>query len=125
MISEAENIISACSEDQAAQLSGVSLNQLRAWDSNCFFLPSFSEAKGVPFGRIYSFRDIVTLRALNDLRNTKRIPLRHLRAVSAELAHLGDARWTVTTLYVLGKWVVFVDPRTKVRQEIASGQREF
>lgn len=124
-MSETENIIGAFSEEQAAQLSGVSLNQLRAWDANGFFVPSFSDTKGVPFGRIYSFRDIVSLRVLNDLRNTKRIPLGHLRAVSAELAHLGDEKWTVTTLYVLGKRVVFVDPRTKLRQEIVSGQRVF
>lgn len=120
-----KTIVGAFSEDQAARLSGVSLNQLRAWDANGFFVPSFSDAKGVPFGRIYSFRDIVSLRVLNDLRNTKKIPLSHLRDVSKQLSHLGDARWTATTLYVLGKRVVFVDPRSNLRQEVVSGQRVF
>ena len=122
-MSDKEQIIGAFSEEQAVKLSGVSLNQLRAWDADGFFVPSYSDSKGVPFGRIYSFRDIVSLRVLNDLRNAKRIPLSHLRDVSRELSHLGDARWTATTLYVLGKRVVFVDPRSNLRQEVVSGQR--
>jgi uncharacterized protein (DUF433 family)/DNA-binding transcriptional MerR regulator len=124
-MSDKENIAGAFSEDQAVRLSDVSLNQLRAWDSNGFFVPSYSNTKGVPFGRIYSFRDIVSLRILNDLRNNKKIPLAHLRDVSRELSHLGDSRWTATTLYVLGKRVVFVDPRSNLRQEVVSGQRVF
>jgi uncharacterized protein (DUF433 family)/DNA-binding transcriptional MerR regulator len=120
-----ETIIGAFSEEQAASLSDVSLHQLRRWDAEKFFRPSYSDQKGVPYGRIYSFRDLVSLRVLNDLRNKKRIPLRHLREVSDRLAHLGDARWTATTLYVLGKRVVFDDPRTTLRQEVVSGQRVF
>lgn len=119
------HIIGAFSEEQAERLSNVSLNQLRSWDRQGFFRPSFSDLSGVAYGRIYSFRDIVSLRVLNDLRNAKRIPLKHLRDVSAKLAHLGDAKWTATTLYVLGKRVVFVDPRTSLRQEVVSEQRVF
>lgn len=118
-------MIGAFSEEQAASLSEVSLHQLRRWDAEGFFRPSYSDQKGVPYGRVYSFRDLVSLRILNDLRNKKRIPLRHLRQVSEQLAHLGDARWTATTLYVLGKRVVFEDPRTSLRQEVVSGQRVF
>jgi len=29
--------------------------------------------------------------------------VQHLRKVSSRLAHLGEERWTATTLYVLGK----------------------
>lgn len=115
--------IGAFSEDQAARLSGVSINQLRRWDSDGFFRASFGvREKRVPFGRIYSFRDIVSLRVLNDLRNEKKIPLSHLRKVALELSHLGDSKWTATTLYVLGKRVVFHDPRTSRKREIVSGQ---
>lgn len=117
------NIIGAFSEEQAARLSGVSLNQLRRWDSDGFFTPSFRASQPhVPYGRIYSFRDIVSLRVLNDLRNRKKIPLQHLRQVSEKLSHLGDAKWSAATLYVLGKRVVFEDPRTHRRHEVVSGQ---
>lgn len=121
-----ENVIGAFSEEHASRLSGVSLNQLRAWDRDGFFCPSYGvEKRHVPYGRIYSFRDIVSLRVLNDLRNNKKIPLSHLRAVSNKLAHLGDAKWTSTTLYVLGKRVVLDDPRTNSREDALSGQRIF
>ena len=117
--------IGAFSEEQAARLSGVSVNQLWRWDRQGFFRPSYGDLSGVAYGRIYSFRDLVSLRVLNDLRNAKRIPLKHLQDVSAKLDHLGDAKWTATTLYVLGKRVVFVDPRTSLRQEVVSEQRVF
>lgn len=120
-----DQIIGAFSEEQAAQLSGVSVNQLRRWDTESFFCPSYGDTKGVPYGRVYSFRDLVSLRVLNDLRNEKRIPLAHLREVSEKLAHLGDAKWTTTTLYVLGKRVVFDEPVSRLRQEVVSGQRVF
>ena len=122
---EGETIIGAFSEEQAQRLSGVSLNQLRRWDADGFFQPSIADLKRVPFGRVYSFRDIVSLRVLNDLRNKNKIPLSHLRDVSQTLAHFGDERWTKTTLYVLGRRVVFDDPRTDLRQEVVSGQRVF
>ena len=113
---ENSNIIGAFSEEQAAELSGVSVNQLRRWDDNGFFRPAFGvRQKRVPFGRIYSFRDIVSLRVLNVLRNEERIPLRHLKEVSEKLSHLGDARWTATTLFVFGKKVVISEgPRQGV-----------
>lgn len=121
-----EKVIGAFSEEQVSLLTNVSLHQLRRWDREGFFAPSYGVAeRHVPYGRLYSFRDIVSLRVLNDLRNDKGISLQHLKEVSRKLAHLGDARWTATTLYVLGKRVVFTDPRTRLRSEIVSGQRVF
>ena len=116
------NVIGAFSEEQAERLSGVSVSQLRRWDRQCFFQPSFAQLRGVPYGRIYSFRDLVSLRVLNDLRNLKKIPLRHLREVSQKLSHLGEDKWTATTLYVLGKRVVYHNPRSRQREDVVSGQ---
>jgi len=120
-----DNVVGAFSEEQAEQLSGVSLYQLRRWDKEGLLSPSLMRLKNTPYGRVYSFRDIVQLRVLNDLRNRKKIPHRHLREVSEKLAHLGEERWIATTLYVLGKRVVYDDPRTSLRQEVVSGQRVF
>lgn len=123
----AENeVIGAFSDEQAARITGVSLHQLRQWDKSGFFSPSYGASqKHVPYGRLYSFRDLVSLQVLHDLRNEKKIPLSHLREVSSRLDHLGDARWTATTLYVLGKRVVFENPATLEREEVVSGQRVF
>ena len=119
-----DNVIGAFSEEQAETLSGVSVNQLRRWQNDGFFKASYgTEQKGVPFGRIYSFRDIVALRVLHVLRNQEKIPLSHLRQVSEKLSHLGDDRWTATTLYVFGKKVVVSDSAKKNRRrEVVSGQ---
>lgn len=118
------NVIGAFSEDDAARLTGLSLSQLRQWDRSAFLRPSYApENRNLPYSRVYSFRDIVSLRVLGQLRNTHRVPMQHLRKVSQELADFGDDKWTATTLYVLGKRVVFTDPRTNERKEVVSGQR--
>jgi uncharacterized protein (DUF433 family) len=121
-----ENVVGAFSEEQAAAISGLSVYQLRAWNRDGFFHPTFgANEKGMPYGRLYSFRDLVALQVLDDLRNRKQIPLSHLREVSEKLAELGSAKWIATTLYVLGKRVVFRNPRTNAREEVVSGQRVF
>ena len=119
-------VIGAFSDADAARLSGLTIGQLRSWDRKGFIQPSLGDDdRSLPYSRVYSFRDIVSLRVLGQLRNTHKIPLQHLRSVSDSLAHLGDAKWTSTTLYVLGKKVVFTDPRLEKRVEIISGQQVF
>lgn len=119
-----DNIIGAFSEEHAERLTGISKHQLRRWDRDGFFEPSYAfEDRRAAYSRVYSFRDIVSLRVLNDLRNVKGVSRQHLREVSRKLSHLGNARWTSTTLYVLGKRVVFVNPGTEAKEEIVSGQR--
>lgn len=121
---ESDNVIGAFSEEQASRISGVSIYQLRQWDKEGFFPAAYGVTQQhVPFGRLYSFRDLVSLQVLNDLRNAKKIPLGHLRKVSAKLSHLGDRKWSGTTLYVLGKRVVLEDPATKNREDVVSGQQ--
>lgn len=123
---DSDTVIGVFSEEQASRVSGVSIYQLRHWDKEGFFPAAFGAGKQhVPFGRLYSFRDLVSLQVLNDLRNHKRIPLSHLRDVSSKLSHLGDKKWSATTLYVLGKRVVLEDPSTRCREDVVSGQRVF
>jgi uncharacterized protein (DUF433 family) len=121
-----DNLMGAFSEADAARLSGLTVGQLRSWDRKGFFQPSYAESdRRLPYSRIYSFRDIVALRVLGQLRKVHKVPLQHLRKVSERLAHLGDAKWTATTLYVLGNRVVFTNPRSDRREEVVSGQRVF
>lgn len=121
---ETDNVIGAFSEDQASRISGVSIYQLRQWDRAGFFPATYGDGMHhVPYGRLYSFRDLVSLQVLNDLRNHKRISLNHLRDVSEKLSHLGDRKWSGTTLYVLGRRVVLEDPKTRNREDVVSGQK--
>lgn len=117
-------VVGAFSEEHASRLSGVSLHQLRHWDAIGLLQPSFASGEHrEAYSRVYSFRDIVSLRVLNDLRNNKGISLQHLRKVADKLSHLGEEKWTKTVLSVLGKRVVFDNPNTSLREEVVSGQR--
>ena len=121
-----ESVIGAFSEADVVRLSGLTIGQLRSWDRKGFLQPSYAETdRRLPYSRIYSFLDIVSLRVLGQLRNIHKVPLQHLRKVSDKLAHLGAAKWSATTLYVLGKQVVYTDPRTEQRMTIVTGQRVF
>jgi hypothetical protein len=64
------NLIETFTEDRASRLTGVSVRQLRYWDRDGFFSPNLGyEDRSVPYSRLYSFRDIVSLKVLNTLRN--------------------------------------------------------
>lgn len=116
-------VISAFTEDQVERLTGITVRQLRHWDKTNFFVPSIAyEDRRQPFSRLYSFRDLVCLKVLNALRNDSKVSLQHLRGVKERLTHLGDELWAKTTLYVLGKKVVFDNPETMAREEVISQQ---
>lgn len=120
------NVVGAFSEEDAVKLSGATKNQLRLWDSNGVLEASFArDNRRQPYSRLYSFRDIVSLRVLNVLRNRFGVSGQHIREVAEKLAHMGETKWTATTLYVLGKRVVFDDPETDERREVVSKQRVF
>lgn len=111
------------SEEMTSRLTGVSIRQLRYWDSDGFFLPSFGyEDRSKPYSRLYSFRDLVALKVLNGLRNEVKVPLGHLREVKEKLLSLGEKLWGETVLYVHNKRVVFVNPETDTLEEVVSGQ---
>lgn len=117
------NIIGAYSEDFAQRLTGLSEVQLRYWDRTGFFSPSIAdENRRVAFSRIYTFRDIVSLRVLARLRNELGVSLQHLREVASKLGRLREDKWISTTLYVANRRVVFDHPETGLRQEIVTGQ---
>ena len=119
----ADNVISAFSEDHAETLTGVSKNQLRYWDRTNFFKPSLAdENRRLAYSRVYSFKDILSLRVLNVLRNQYSVPLQHLREVADDLADLSKEKWTATELFVLNKRVVFVEADTDQYREIVSKQ---
>jgi MerR HTH family regulatory protein len=49
--------------DQAAKLTGLTVHRLRHWDRTGFFVPSFAaKNRRSPFSRVYSFKDLLSLR---------------------------------------------------------------
>jgi uncharacterized protein (DUF433 family) len=117
------NVVAAFSEEQIGRMVGLTKGRLRYWARTDFFRPSFIEEDGrLPYSRFYSFKDVVALRTLEMLRVQNGVPLQHLRKVAEKLAHLKDALWTTTNLFVLNKKVIIVNPETDQPQEIVSGQ---
>lgn len=117
------NVIAAFSEEHVERLTGLSKSQLRYWDRTDFFRPSLAaENRRVPFSRIYSFKDLVSVRTLSVLRKQFGVALQHLRKVAAELAHLSDDKGTAITLYVLNRRVVFLEPNSQKYREIVGQQ---
>jgi len=117
------DIISAFSAEQAERLTGLSSSQLRDWDSDGFFQPSYAaQNRRSPYSRIYSFDDLVSLRVLSILRNTHRVPLSHLKLVARTLSEYATKPWAEMTLYVLNKEVHFRNPTDGLVQGAVSGQ---
>ena len=81
-----DRVVSAFTEDQAARLAKISLNQLRYWDRTGFFKPSLGDDdRKLSFSRVYSFDDVVGMKTLGLLRNVHNVSLQHLRLVRDRL----------------------------------------
>ena len=96
--------------EQAARVTGLSERQLRYWDKTGFFPPGFLGREGEHGLRLYTFRDLVGLRALAELRKTHGISLQELRQTAVGLAERHETPWASLTLYVSGSSVYFDDP---------------
>jgi uncharacterized protein (DUF433 family) len=117
------SIIAAFSEEQVECITRLAKGRLRYWAKTGFFEPSYvEENQRLPYSRFYSFKDIVALRTLEMLRVQNNVTLQHLRKVAEKLSHLRDDLWTKTTLFVLARKVVFVNPETGKSEEALSGQ---
>lgn len=114
-------VIAAFTTEQAAVLTGVTTAQLRSWDRSEFFCPSVRVAETGRYSQLYSFRDLLALKVLHQLRNETRVSMDHLREVKRDLSHLGEEMWTKSTLYLLGKRVV-IERDDLTRIEAGSGQ---
>ncbi|MGH7929214.1 MAG: DUF433 domain-containing protein [Candidatus Binatia bacterium] len=116
-------VILAFTAEQVASLTGLSVHQLHYWDSTDFFHPSFQDEAGKPYGRIYSFRDVVSLRVLSLLRNDYRVSLQELRKVGDWLANQPEDSWAISKFYVTGRHVYFYDPRSEPLRQGARPQQ--
>jgi DNA-binding transcriptional MerR regulator len=106
------NLTGAFTMEQAAKLSGLTKRQLAYWDKTNVFSPSLVKRRGhQPFGRVYSFQDIVALRTLALLR--KRFSLEKLRNLGAWLKQRYDQPWSSIRFYVAGNEIVYEDPESQ------------
>jgi uncharacterized protein (DUF433 family) len=106
-------VLKAFTVEHAARATGVSERRIRYWDQTGVLTPSLaSGGKGAPFGRIYSFRDLVGLRTLKELRDTYGLTLQELRRVGERLQRLYDAPWSSLRFSVEGGHLYFHGPES-------------
>lgn len=102
--------IAAFTAEHVCRLTGLSSRQLRYWDQTEFFSPTLLGGNSRrTFSRIYSFRDVVGLRAIALLRNSHRIPLQELRRVGAWLHDQHETPWSSLRFALMGRKVVFYE----------------
>ncbi len=118
-----DNVIAAFSEEDVERLTGVSIRQLRYWDSTGFFKPRLAdENRRWAHSRVYDFRDVVCLKVLNIIRNQEGVPLPRLREAKEKLSHLGDDVWARVQLFILNRRVVVYNPEIDRKEDVVSGQ---
>jgi uncharacterized protein (DUF433 family) len=91
---------------QVQRLTGLSSRQLSYWDHTEFFRPAYVGGPGERFGRVYSFEDVVGLRAIALMR--KYVALQELRRVGLWL-HDHRGSWAGTTFWIRGMRVFWED----------------
>jgi hypothetical protein len=102
-------VIAAFSVDHASRLTGLSKTRLTRWDREGFFSPECADPDdaGNPYGRVYSFTDLVGLRTLAILTDKHRISRGELRKTYPVLAKKLKRPWSDTQLSVLNGKVVW------------------
>jgi uncharacterized protein (DUF433 family) len=104
--------IQAFTAERVRALTGLSLRQLRYWDEQGFIKPGLTVRTGRGGKRLYSFRDLVSLRVASQLRGCG-ISLQQIRRVNSHLQEL-DYRQPLAELrfLVLDGRLYFEESRT-------------
>lgn len=105
-MSDGRQVVSLLSSDQVRRLTGLSSRQLAYWDETGFFRPRHVGERGERFGRVYSFDDLVGLRAIAIMRT--HVPLQELRRVGQWL-HDHRGSWSGRTFWIRGRRVYWDD----------------
>ena len=100
-----EQVPVAYTVEQAAELTGLSVHQLRRW-SRDLYAPRFGSG-------LYSFVDLVALRTLSQLRNERKVPPRELRKLGEWFAaHQEPEPWARVRFFTQGREVLWRDAKT-------------
>lgn len=108
-----DNVFMAFTTDQVSRLAGISRRRLRYWEETGTFHAEYVDLPhSGPYRRIYSFQDLVNLRAIARLRLEFDVDLHELRDVTAYLRDHAHTPWSELAVRVYGTHLVFRDPAT-------------
>jgi uncharacterized protein (DUF433 family) len=104
-------VLLAFTLEQASRVTHIPERRIRYWDTTGILSPSLSnkEDRGA-YSRIYSFRDLVELRTIAELRDRFGVSLQRLRVVAERLRRHADTPWSELRFYVSGCHLFFRDP---------------
>ena len=106
--------IVALDSDRVSKLTGIPKSTLSHWENRGVFRASYVDPNPrVPFRRIYSFRDIVSLRALAMIRREAKVPFSQVLAASEYLSQFYESPWSELRFGLLSGDLVFWDPLEK------------
>ena len=98
-----DTVVFAFSADNVIRLTGLTKRQLQYWDKLGFFPPQYaSQNRRSPYGRVYSFPDVVGLRTLSLLRNAHKISFQRVRKFAEGFANYDTSLWSRSQVYLFG-----------------------
>lgn len=108
---------------QVVRLTGVNQKTLHYWDHSGFLSPGVQLASGTGTRRIYSFRDLVALRAAHDLRE-RGVSLQGLRKVVDYIHVIDDVEHPLAQCYLVtdGRDVFIQEGSTAISALRSPGQ---
>lgn len=106
--------------EELARLARIRVPTLRRWVLTDVFHPERGTERA-PIPPFFTFRDVVGLRVLRELRE-RRVVLQHLRDAGAWLYQFSDAPWSKLRVGIANRRVQFTNPKTGKFEEVFSGQ---
>lgn len=108
------DVVLALDIERLSSVVQVPESTLRYWEKTGVFQPSYVDpTPRTPNRRIYSFRDVVSLRALAELRRNLNIKLEDLREAGQYLSEFYEAPWAELRFGVVARRLVFRDPTSQ------------
>lgn len=108
-------VLLAFTLEHASRVTGIPESTIRYWSDTGILKPSLvNTRRGGAFGRIYSFRDLVGLRTISELRNAFGVSLQSLRLVGERLRDHSLTPWAELRFYISGDHLFFRDPDTSL-----------
>jgi len=110
-------LIPAFTPEHAEILAGIPRARLAYWVRTGLIRPRFFEpGRWLSYKYLYSFRDLVAIRTLAELRG-QRASLQTLRRVNQQLLEHYDEPWATMRFGMLGGKVVFYDPEADLMRD--------
>jgi uncharacterized protein (DUF433 family) len=103
----------ALDANTASKITGISKSQLSDWERRGIVTSSYAHLRSETGSRrAYSYRDILNIRTLSQIRQQLGLPLAEITRAGAYLTTHGKTAWSQLGIGISGKRLVFRNPET-------------